>query len=229
MTTRSEAAAVADAEGLRRRRLEPDLRREQILACAIRLFGERPYAAVSTVDIAREAGVARGLLNHYFGTKRDLYLDVVRRMVLPDEVDLVVADTASLPERVEACVEWFLDAVSEHGKTFVAVTGSEGVGDDPEMEKILFEADDVAAQRVLDAVGLGASAHDEQQRAIIRAYGGMAKASIREWVRHGSLTRADLKTLLSATLTSVVSDVLPVIASTAPPARKGRAATRGVR
>ena len=43
----------------RRRRLEPDERREQILACAVHLFGERPYAAVSTTELAARAGVAR--------------------------------------------------------------------------------------------------------------------------------------------------------------------------
>ena len=211
--------AQSPTDSLRRRRLEPDARREQILQCAIRLFGERPYAAVSTIDIAREAGIARGLLNHYFGTKRDLYLVVVRQMVLPEEVDLVVTDGASLDERVDICVEWFLDAVGEHGKTFVAVTGAEGVGDDPEIEKIMFEADNVAAQRVLEAMGLGTSPHNEQQRAVIRAYGGMAKAAVREWIRHGSLSRAELKVLLGATLLTTVGEVFPQIAV---PARRAR-------
>lgn len=50
------------------RRLEPDQRREQILACATELFGERPFASVSTTELAARAGVARGLINHYFGT-----------------------------------------------------------------------------------------------------------------------------------------------------------------
>ena len=214
--------AQSPTDSLRRRRLEPDARREQILQCAIRLFGERPYAAVSTIDIAREAGIARGLLNHYFGTKRDLYLVVVRQMVLPEEVDLVVPDGATLDERVDICVEWFLDAVGEHGKTFVAVTGAEGVGDDPEIEKIMFEADNVAAQRVLEAMGLGTSPHNEQQRAVIRAYGGMAKAAVREWIRHGSLSRAELKVLLSATLLTTVGEVFPQIAVPARPARGRR-------
>ena len=214
--------AQSPTDSLRRRRLEPDARREQILQCAIRLFGERPYAAVSTIDIAREAGIARGLLNHYFGTKRDLYLVVVRQMVLPEEVDLVVPDGATLEERVDICVEWFLDAVGEHGKTFVAVTGAEGVGDDPEIEKIMFEADNVAAQRVLEAMGLGESPHNEQQRAVIRAYGGMAKAAVREWIRHGSLSRAELKVLLGATLLTTVGEVFPQIAVPARPARGRR-------
>jgi len=76
----ARSAVTADA-AVRRRRLEPVERREQILLCAIRLFGERPYAAVSTTEIAAQAAVARGLVNHYFGTKRELYLVVVRRML----------------------------------------------------------------------------------------------------------------------------------------------------
>src|SRR3954464_4494623 len=130
--------SFAEVAGPRRRRLEPDARREQILDCAVRLFGERPYASVSTTDIAREAGVARGLLNHYFGTKRDLYLEVVRKLVTITEVPGAdVAVRGALRSRVERSVDWFLDAVSVHGKTFVAVTGAEGVGSDPELERIL--------------------------------------------------------------------------------------------
>src|SRR3954452_11218080 len=97
-----------ESEAPRWRRLEPDERREQILDCAVRLFGERPYSAVSTTEIAQQAGVARGLLNHYFGTKRDLYLEVVRQMVLmPDMFSAVTS--GSTEERVEQSVEWFLD------------------------------------------------------------------------------------------------------------------------
>lgn len=189
------------------RRLEPDARREQILDCAVRLFGERPYAAVSTTDIAREAGVARGLLNHYFGTKRDLYVEVVRKLVLlPDLASAQVA-TGPLKSRVQRSVDWFLDVVSEHGKTFVAVTGAEGVGDDPEIERILAEADDRAARMVLVTVGLDPELADH--RAVVRAYGGLAKAAVREWVRGETLTRTQVHFLLSQALITIVRDVLP--------------------
>jgi AcrR family transcriptional regulator len=193
----------------RSRRLEPDARRKQILECAVRLFGERPYAAVSTSDIAREAGVARGLLNHYFGTKRDLYLEVVRTLVLlPDLADARVA-SGPLKLRVQRSVEWFLDVVSVHAKTFVAVTGAEGVGDDPEIERILAEADDAAARKVLETVGL--SADVAEHRAIIRAYGGLVKAAVREWVRGRTLTREQVQLLLSQALITIVRDVLPEV------------------
>lgn len=191
------------------RRLEPDARREQILECATVLFGERPYAAVSTSDIAREAGVARGLLNHYFGTKRDLYLEVVRRMVLLPDLADAAATRGPLRQRVARSVDWFLDVVAEHGRTFVAVTGAEGVGDDPEIERILAEADDAAARKVLHMVGLDPD--DPAGRAVIRAYGGLVKAAVREWVRAETLSRAEVHRLLSQALVTIVRDVLPVM------------------
>src|SRR5580700_4218484 len=152
---------MASAPAPRWQRLDHDERRRQILAVARRLFAERTYASVSTTEIAAEAGVARGLLNHYFGTKRELYLEVIRRMVLLPDLDETVTATGPLTERVERSVDWFLDTVGAHGKTFVAVTGAEGVGDDPEIEQILAEADDFAARRVLETVGIDERSADD--------------------------------------------------------------------
>ena len=195
---------------IRRKRLEPDERREQILNCAINLFGERPYAAVSTTELAAEAGVTRGLIHHYFGTKRGLYLEVVRAMVLvPDPFGAVPA-SGSLSTRVERSVDWFLDSVGTHRKTFVAVTGAEGVGGDPEIERILAEADDIAAQTVLTIVGVGSLASaNERERAIIRAYGSLVKGAVREWVREEALNREEVRMLLVHALIAIVQEVLP--------------------
>lgn len=191
-------------------RLEPDERRREILNCAIRLFGERPYAAVSTTELAREAGVARGLLNHYFGTKRDLYLEVVRTMVITPGVEEVGLPTGTLPERIDACVTWFLDVMSRHGRAWLAAVGAEGVGRDPEVEAILEEADDLAADRVIEALGMGDLGDDRAiLHAMVRAYGGLVKAAGRELVDRRSLDRAQVHLLLSAALAAVVRDAFP--------------------
>jgi AcrR family transcriptional regulator len=207
---------VTTADAPRWRRLGPDQRREQILDCAVRLFGERPYAAVSTTEIAHAAGVARGLLNHYFGTKRDLYLEVVRCMVLLPEVAEVLPPGGTLRERVETSVSWFLDTIAAHGPTFVAVTGAEGVGADPEVEGILAAADDAAAEKVLEAIGLPARERRAEHIAVIRAYGGMVKAAVREWVERDALTRGQVHTLLSNALLAIVRDVLPHVEERVP-------------
>ncbi|SNR68538.1 transcriptional regulator, TetR family [Haloechinothrix alba] len=192
------------------RRLEPDERREQILECAIRQFGERPYAAVSTSDVAREAGVARGLINHYFGSKRGLYLEVVRRMVIVSDEHVPKLPAGSLEEQVDAAVDWLLGAIGVHGKTWIAVIGAEGVGDDPEVERILAEADERAAEYVVQVVGLDdVASHGAELRALIRAFGGMVKAAGREWISKGTLSREQVHFLLSQQLIHLTREIFP--------------------
>ncbi|MEV5646955.1 helix-turn-helix domain-containing protein [Nocardia sp. NPDC052254] len=204
--------AATDADSARRRRLEPDERRAQILACAIEMFGERPYAAVSTAELAQRAGVARGLINHYFGNKRDLYLAVVRRMVTMPRPDHMVMPTGDSRERVDASVTWLLDTISGLGSTWVKVTGHEGIGDDPEVQRILDEADDVAADRLLQMVGLSGGGRDEELRALVRAYSGLVKTAGREWIARGTLNRDQVHHLLSDVLMALVETTFPRIA-----------------
>jgi AcrR family transcriptional regulator len=47
-------------------------RREQILETALKLFAERGFDATSTRQIAKEVGIAEGLIFHYFPTKASL-------------------------------------------------------------------------------------------------------------------------------------------------------------
>ncbi|MCU1647246.1 MAG: hypothetical protein JWN03_7521 [Nocardia sp.] len=204
----------ADDTPSRRRRLEPDERRAQILACAIDMFGERPYAAVSTAELAQRAGVARGLINHYFGNKRDLYLAVVRRMVTLPRLDNMLVPSGNVRERVEASVSWLLDTIGEHGTTWVKVTGLEGIGDDPEVQRILDEADNAAADRVVQMMGLSDSLHSDELRALVRCYGGLVKAAGREWIVRGALDRAQVHELLSDTLTTLIAVSFPKVNGT---------------
>lgn len=196
-----------------RRRLEPDARRGQILSCAVRMFGERPFADVSITDVARESGVARGLVNHYFGTKKDLYLAVIRTMVTIPQVAVEQLPDGDLPTRVDASVTWFLDTVSRHRSSWLAAVGANGMGHDPAVARVLAEAEEVAADRVLTAVGLdGSQPHRDELRAMIRAYvGGLAVSAAREWLQRAAMTRAQVHLLLTTTLLAIVEQVFPAL------------------
>ena len=196
-----------------RRRLEPDARREQILAVAVRLFGERGYAQVSTGDVARGAGVARGLVNHYFGTKKELYLEVIRLMLTVPEAALNLLPPADdLPTRADAIVSWFLDVVSRHSTSWLAAATAAGTGRDVDVERVLAEAEDTAADYVLIAVGVAEVAeHREELRSMIRAYVGLATATAKEWLNRGALTRAQVHLLLATTLLAIVEQVFPTV------------------
>ncbi|KFU79625.1 DNA-binding transcriptional regulator, AcrR family [Amycolatopsis lurida] len=199
------------------RRLEPDERKEQIFACAARLFADRPYSEVSTSDIAAEAGVARGLINHYFGTKRELYLEIIRRALTVPRLAVEILPDGPLELRADVAIDWFLDMVTSQGKMWLAAIAPEGIGRDLEVERILEEADRESADRVLEAVGLSReSEHGQELNALVRAFGGMVKAAGREWLVRGSLDRAQVHTLLSKSLVTLVGEVFPEIQRAAP-------------
>lgn len=200
---------MASVEPVPRQRLDPDERRRAILACAVRLFGERPYAAVSTIDVAREAGVTRTLVHHYFGTKRDLYLNVVRELLYVPPLEDIHLPSGTLHERVDACVGWLLTVVEAHGPSWVAISGVEGVLD-KEVQRMLDEADDLAAQRFIDVIGLDVRGRRAKVlKTAVRAYGGFGKAAIREWVVRKTLTRKQVHILLSDALVTIVETSLP--------------------
>ena len=190
-----------------RRRLEPDARREQILSVAVHLFGERGYADVSTTDVARAAGVARGLINHYFGTKKDLYLEVIRVMLTVPRTALAQLPDAALPERADAIVTWFLDVVSHHSTSWLAAITAGGMAGDADVDRVIDEAIDVAADSVLVAVGRTGSS--PALHAMARSYVGLATSTAREWLQRGDLTRAQVHRLLTATLMTMVETVFP--------------------
>lgn len=61
-----------------RTRLSPDARREQLLDLGVRLLATRSIDELSIDLLAEEAGISRGLLYHYFGSKQGFHEAVVR-------------------------------------------------------------------------------------------------------------------------------------------------------
>jgi len=58
-----------------------DLRREEILSAAIRVFGERGFAATCVGDVADAANMAKGTVYLYFESKEEIYATAVRLAV----------------------------------------------------------------------------------------------------------------------------------------------------
>lgn len=49
-------------------------KRERVINAALKQFAHKSYPDASTNEIAKEAGISKGLLFHYFTSKKDLYL-----------------------------------------------------------------------------------------------------------------------------------------------------------
>ena len=206
-------APSAPRSAPRWQRLDHDERRRQILSCARRLFSERPYASVSTTEIAREAGVARGLLHHYFGSKRDLYLEVIRALMrVPTNPVPLQAPGRGVAVVIDDSVDRWLTMLEHNRGTWLTLIGGRGLGRDPEVEELLEEGREQAADRLIEALQTYEAARAPSElRAAIRAYSGFAEAASIEWLERGRLTRAQLHTLLVETFLTLVRDVVPAV------------------
>ncbi|MFI5619979.1 TetR/AcrR family transcriptional regulator [Streptomyces sp. NPDC051567] len=77
---------------------------QRLLAAATRLFAERGYDRTSVQDVVEAAGVTKGALYHYFGSKDDLLYEVYARMLRLQQrrLDEVAASGGPVEERLRA-------------------------------------------------------------------------------------------------------------------------------
>jgi TetR/AcrR family acrAB operon transcriptional repressor len=62
---------------MRRTKEEADITRTKLLAAALQVFSQNGYAATRLEDIAQAAQVTRGAIYHHFGSKENLYIELV--------------------------------------------------------------------------------------------------------------------------------------------------------
>ncbi len=81
-----------------------DRRRSQIVAAAVKLFGDRGYYTVTIKDIAKEAGISTGLIYQYFQNKEDvLLLTLMERLDrYKDDVTKAIASEVDPLQRLHA-------------------------------------------------------------------------------------------------------------------------------
>ncbi|MHB8767067.1 MAG: TetR/AcrR family transcriptional regulator [Deferrisomatales bacterium] len=65
-----------------RKRLQPDLRKRQILEAAVRLFFEAGYEGASLRDLAARVGINKATIYHYFESKEEILFHIVREVGL---------------------------------------------------------------------------------------------------------------------------------------------------
>lgn len=179
-------------------RLAPEHRREQILAVARRHFADRHYDAVSTSELAADAGVNRGLVYHYFGTKRDLYLEVLKTTLrIPRLPSLLTTQDGSLKEHMEAEIAAWLEDVERNREAWLAAARAVGFGRDPEVEDMVRSARDEAIDEALATVYRSPEEVPTAVRGGAAAVAGFAEAAIVEWLDQGRLSRDQVRVLIT--------------------------------
>lgn len=115
------------------------------------MFADTSYDALNMDDIAKHAGVAKGLIYYYFKSKRGYYLAIVEDSVA--ELVARAGGESDVPnaERVRATIDGYLHYAEHHQAAYrTIVTG--GVGSDSEVLAIR----DAVREELIAAIAEGA-------------------------------------------------------------------------
>ncbi|MCB0975708.1 MAG: TetR/AcrR family transcriptional regulator [Actinobacteria bacterium] len=202
----------------RRTRIDPDTRRRQLLEAAIEVFRDTPYTDVSLQDLADAAGVTRGLIHHYLGSKRDVYIEVIREIThLPPSVPLVPKGAPqTFPEVVDPCVSLWLDMISSFGGLWIDAGSMMEVGD-AEISAILREARAALVDRMIDEVPFPAGIDKGLLAAVLNAYAEFARSISVQWLTEQRITRDHAHSFLAETLRQLPTHVVPLAERTSEP------------
>jgi AcrR family transcriptional regulator len=154
----------------RRTRLTPDERRAQLVALGVAFLADNPLDDLTIEGLSAQAGVSRGLLFHYFGTKQGLHREVVR--TARDSMLRATEPVADLPplDRLHDTLTRIVLFVREHSGTFFSLVRGVASGDS-EVRAVVEEARRIQAERVI-AVFLELGEPD----------GPMLRIALRSWI-----------------------------------------------
>ena len=183
-------------------RLAPGQRREQILEAANALFSERGYDEVSVEDIANAAGVTRGLVHHYFGGRKEVYIALLERLGAVREEQLPPPVGRSAGARLADTVSRWLDWTERNRTIWLATLGRGEDIADPDVRRVVLEL-------VRRAVAIVAAHHADiaddspRLRYALECWTGLNRAATRRWLQDEA-TREQTHELICSTLEHVL-------------------------
>jgi AcrR family transcriptional regulator len=182
-------------------RLSPDVRRTQLLELGVRLFSERTYDGFSMDDVAELAGVSKGLVFHYFPTKRDFYVAALRSAA-DDMVAVTTSPVGLSPaEQLRAGLEAYLGYARSHAAAYRAVLRG-GIGSDPAVAAIAEGVREAMMRRILAAVGAERPAPDV--RMAVRGWIGLVEAASLDWLEWDDIPQERVVEMLAAAFQPVL-------------------------
>lgn len=94
-------------------------KQKKIILAAIESFSEKGYAATSTSEIAKKAGVAEGTIFRHYKTKKDLLLGIVAPMLSRMIAPIVIKDLYKVLDHEYENFEDFLRAMIKNRIIFI--------------------------------------------------------------------------------------------------------------
>lgn len=166
-------------------RLEPDARRAHLLAMGATVFGSKAYDEVQIDQIAQEAGVSRGLLYHYFPSKRAFFAAIIQ-----GGYDAILEVTRPDPElspaeQLQTGLEAYLDYVESHPHMYRAIFRS-AASLEQTVQEVVKRNLDLQARRILAGLGGKPPTPDSLPYLAVRAWLAFLIQAVLDWLDRGA-------------------------------------------
>jgi AcrR family transcriptional regulator len=193
------------------RRLQAEDRRRQLLERGAELFARHSYDELSMRKIAREVGISKPLLYHYFPSKREFFQATLAQAA--EQLRARTEPDPSLPplDQLRKSLEAFLELVDDNALAYRKLMQS--VGSVPEVRELVEEVRTRTAERILE--GLYPDGPPPKARAAVHGWLWFMDGACLNWIEHRDLTRDELRDLLLGTLFGALTaaDAIPLASS----------------
>ncbi len=195
----------------KRVRLSPDARRAQLIDLGVRMLATRTLEDLSVEALAEQAGISRGLLFHYFRSKQEFHLEVIRASA-HELLERTAPDDSLAPhEQLRTSLSAFIDYVTENRDAYIALVRGAASGDET-VRQVFDETRTELANRVLKHLDvLGLPTHPRTEIAV-RGWVAFCEEVVITWLSatgDSAVSREELLTLLANALPGVVLNVDP--------------------
>ena len=177
-------------------RLQVDERRRQLLDRATELFATHGYDELSMAKIAREAGVSKPLLYHYFPNKRELFEAVLGQAAEEHLARIRTDETLPPVEQLTAALAAFLAWIDDNKGAYEKLMRSAGI---PEVRELIDRVREDTAQQILRGL-CPDGPPPPKVRAAVRGWLWYMDGVNMDWVLEGDLDREDVHGLLVGSL-----------------------------
>ena len=179
-------------------RLDVDERRRQLLELGTELFTKHSYGELSMAQIAREAGISKALLYHYFPSKRDFFVATLERAA--EELRTRTEPDPSKPplEQLTGSLDGYLALIEENSASYEKLI--ESATTVAEVRELIDNVRELTAQRIL----AGITPEGQTPPPTVRAWLWFMDGVCLDWVREKDFSRRELRDMLLGTLMGAI-------------------------
>ncbi len=189
-----------------RTRMSREQRRAQLLELGMQAVMGSSFDEVSVEQVADAAGISRGLLFHYFPTRRD-FLVAIARAGAQELLEVTAPDPQLDPlAQLRVGMAAYVDYIVDRRDAYVSLVRG-AAGGDPEMLAVVRETRQAVVDRMLEGMGIDPDQAPPRLRIALHGWNGFIEEAAIAWMAEPDPpSRQALLDLCERTLVTVVAD-----------------------